>query len=175
MDDQKNHSTRPSDPTNSKMMKNQGLMKIGDFARASDTNLRTLRYYEELGLLEPSKRSEGGFRYFRIVDLHRVRMIQNLQGLGLSLEEVGKLISHRKAEEDHSATITQVKQSLNRQAHLIKERQNQLADLHAAIDEALLKLKICATCEHTPCEGNNWCEPCIMTQRSLPRALSALF
>jgi DNA-binding transcriptional MerR regulator len=157
------------------MMKNQGLMKIGDFARAADTNLRTLRYYEELGLLEPSKRSEGGFRYFRIVDLHRVRMIQNLQGLGMSLEEIGELISHRKVKGDHSATMTQVKQSLNRQAHLIEERQDQLADLHAAIDEALLKLKTCVTCEHTPCEDNNWCEPCGLTERSLPRALSALF
>ena len=150
-------------------------MKIGDFARTADTNLRTLRYYEELGLLEPSRRSEGGFRYFRVVDLNRVRLIQNLQGLGMSLEEIGKLISHRKVEGDHSAIMTQVTQSLRRQTDLIGERQDHLANLRAGIDEALLKLKTCATCEHTPCEDNNWCEPCILTERSLPRALSALF
>lgn len=169
------HSNGPIAPTHSKMKENPGLMKIGDFARAADTNLRTLRYYEELGLLEPSRRSEGGFRYFRTVDLNRVRLIQNLQSLGMSLEEIGELISLRKIEGDHSAIMTQVTQSLHQQEDLIEKRQNQLADLSAAIDEALLKLKTCATCEHTPCEDNNWCEPCVLTERSLPRALSALF
>ena len=64
------------------------LLKIGKFAKLAKTNLRTLRYYEELGLVTPSRRSKGGFRYYRPTDLARVEMIQFLQELGLPLEEI---------------------------------------------------------------------------------------
>ena len=52
------------------------LLKIGDFAKLADTNLRTLRYYEELGLLTPAERSDGGFRHYRATDVNRVRAIK---------------------------------------------------------------------------------------------------
>jgi hypothetical protein len=41
------------------------LLKIGAFAELAGTNLRTLCYYEEVGLLQPAARSSGGFRYYR--------------------------------------------------------------------------------------------------------------
>ena len=59
------------------------LLKIGDFAKLAGTNLRTLRYYEEIGLLQPASRSTGGFRYYRSEDLDRLRMVTSLKGLGL--------------------------------------------------------------------------------------------
>ena len=46
------------------------LHKIGVFAKMAGTNLRTLRYYEEVGLLQPAARSNGGFRYYRDSDLN---------------------------------------------------------------------------------------------------------
>ena len=65
------------------------LLKIGAFAELAGTNLRTLRYYEEIGLLEPALRSRGRFRYYRPTDLNRVRMIRNLQDLGLAYYKSG--------------------------------------------------------------------------------------
>ena len=54
------------------MTSQEDLVKIGDFARLAHTNLRTLRYYEEIGLLQPALRSDGGFRYFRQTDLNNI-------------------------------------------------------------------------------------------------------
>ena len=157
-------------------MKNpDGLMKIGDFARTAETNLRTLRYYEELELLKPSMRSAGGFRYYRTVDLHRVRTIQSLQENGLSLEEIGKILARRKENETRKALMARVSHSLEQQADLIAERLEHLNIQSAAITEALEKVDSCADCQHTPSTENNWCEPCKRTERSLPSSLSALF
>ena len=61
------------------------LIKIGEFARRAGTNLRTLRYYEEIGLLGPAHRSSGGFRYYRPTDVHRLRMVHTLQELRLPM------------------------------------------------------------------------------------------
>ena len=83
------------------MTSNNDLLKIGDFARTADTNLRTLRYYEELGLLAPAKRSQGGFRYYRRTDVNRVRMIRDLQELGLHLDRIRDLIAGRRDGENH--------------------------------------------------------------------------
>ena len=46
------------------MTEREDLMQIGKFAKLTGSNLRTLRYYEELGLIEPASRSDGGFRLY---------------------------------------------------------------------------------------------------------------
>jgi DNA-binding transcriptional MerR regulator len=152
-----------------------GLLKIGDFARAAGTNLRTLRYYEELGLLAPTKRSEGGFRYYRTVDLHRVRSIQMLQDLGLSLEEIGGILSCRDGGEEQRTLLDRVESALARQEELIRARLERLEQQRRGLLEAREKLADCGECDHAPTVENNWCEPCAQNGRSLPAALSALF
>ncbi len=68
------------------------LIKVGDLARATNRTVRTLRYYEELGLLRPARRSEGGFRLYAPQDTRRVEMITELQELGLSLEKIASIV-----------------------------------------------------------------------------------
>ncbi len=53
---------------------------------------RTIRYYESLGLMGPSEREGRGFRYYTEVELVRLRKIEVLKGLGLSLEEIRSVI-----------------------------------------------------------------------------------
>ena len=118
------------------MESSTGLLKIGDFARAAGTNLRTLRYYEELGLLAPTKRSEGGFRYYRTVDLHRVRSIQLLQELGLSLEEIGEVLSCRSETPDRATLLEKVEVALNRQEELVLARLERLEAQRRSLAEA---------------------------------------
>src|SRR5947207_15332005 len=88
------------------------LLKIGDFARVAETNLRTLRYYEELGLITPASRSQGGFRYYRRTDINRVQMIRDLQDLGLHLERIRELISARAANEPREMFFSRVTKAL---------------------------------------------------------------
>ena len=53
------------------MTETHELLRIGLFAEHAKTKLRTLRYYEEVGLLSPVARSQGRFRYYRREDLNR--------------------------------------------------------------------------------------------------------
>jgi DNA-binding transcriptional MerR regulator len=67
-------------------------MRIGELAEKAGVTPRTIRYYENLGLLSPSEREGKGFRYYSEAELARLRKIDALQALGLSLEEIGSII-----------------------------------------------------------------------------------
>ena len=62
-------------------------LRVGDLARRTGKTVRAIHHYEELGLLEPATRSSGGFRLYHPSAIDRVRWIDLLNGLGLSLHE----------------------------------------------------------------------------------------
>ena len=64
------------------------LLKIGDLARIAQVTPRTVRFYEDLGLLQPDSRSEGGFRLYRAAQLHRLRAVLALKDVGVSLDDI---------------------------------------------------------------------------------------
>ncbi len=64
------------------------MMQIGDLAARAKVTTRTLRYYEELGLIEPECRTEGGFRLYSEEQLRRLDIIQSLKALGFDLERI---------------------------------------------------------------------------------------
>jgi DNA-binding transcriptional MerR regulator len=139
------------------MDRTENLLKIGDFARLAGTNLRTLRYYEELGLMSPAWRSEGGFRYYRKTDLNRLGMAT--RDSGLSRQEF----------------VQRVRRALTEQDRLIRARIEDLEGQRSKIASAVEKLGQCESCPQHPNEGNNFCEPCAHTGTALPEHLSALF
>ncbi|MEO7899958.1 MAG: MerR family transcriptional regulator, partial [Capsulimonas sp.] len=57
---------------------------VGRLAQLAGTTIRTLRYYDEIGLLAPSGRSEGGYRLYDADDVVRLGQIQLLRGAGFS-------------------------------------------------------------------------------------------
>lgn len=69
-----------------------GSMHIGDMAEATGLSHRTIRHYDEVGLLPASTRSEGGFRIYTDSDLARMLVIRSMKPLGFSLEEMGELL-----------------------------------------------------------------------------------
>ena len=71
-------------------MKNK--MRIGELADQAGVTPRTIRYYEDLGLLGPSEREGQGFRYYTETELTRLKKIDHLKQMGLSLEEIGEVI-----------------------------------------------------------------------------------
>lgn len=62
-------------------------MHIGELAERSGFSLRTLRHYDEIGLLQPSGRTDGGFRLYTEDDLERLLVIRRMKPLGYSLAE----------------------------------------------------------------------------------------
>lgn len=151
------------------------LLKIGDFARLADTNLRTLRYYEELGLIDPATRSQGGFRYYRRTDVNRVQMIRDLQLLGLPLERIRDLLVVHGKTENREAFFAQIAGALREHDRLLQQKLREVDEQRAKVQEALAKLGECHGCNHVPGRENNHCEPCIKTGQPLPQQLSAMF
>ncbi len=68
-------------------------MQIGELAERTGLSIRTLRHYDEIGLLRPSARSEGGFRLYTADDESRLLLIRRMKPLGYSLEQMGELLA----------------------------------------------------------------------------------
>lgn len=68
-------------------------MQIGELAERTGLSIRTLRHYDEIGLLRPSARSEGGFRLYTADDESRLLLIRRMKPLGYSLEQMGDLLT----------------------------------------------------------------------------------
>lgn len=71
---------------------NTRTLHIGDIVEATGLSHRTIRYYDEVGLLPASTRSEGGFRVYTESDLQRMLVIRSMKPLGFTLEEMGELL-----------------------------------------------------------------------------------
>ena len=69
------------------------MLKIGDFSRIAQVSIKTLRYYDRLGLLKPAWIDRfSGYRYYTVEQLPRLNRILALKDLGFSLEQIGKLL-----------------------------------------------------------------------------------
>ncbi|WP_231127321.1 MerR family transcriptional regulator [Motilibacter aurantiacus] len=68
------------------------LMRIGEAAERVGLSIRTLRHYEEVGIVRPSARSEGGFRLYTEDDLARLALVKPMKPLGFTLEEMRELL-----------------------------------------------------------------------------------
>ncbi|MEV7827898.1 MerR family transcriptional regulator [Microbacterium enclense] len=71
----------------------QRPMQIGELAERTGLSIRTLRHYDEIGLLRPSARSDGGFRLYTADDESRLLLIRRMKPLGYSLEQMGELLA----------------------------------------------------------------------------------
>ena len=68
-------------------------MQIGEVAEQTGLSLRTIRYYEEVGLVTPSARTTGGFRLYSETDVARLRLVRRMKPLEFSLEEMKDVLS----------------------------------------------------------------------------------
>lgn len=68
-------------------------MQIGEVAERTGLSLRTIRYYEEVGLVVPSARSQGGFRLYTEPDIERLDLVKRMKPLGFQLEEMRDLLA----------------------------------------------------------------------------------
>ena len=67
--------------------------ELGTVARKSGLPAKTIRYYEEIGLIPPPPRTEGGYRDYSEDDLQVLRFVQRSRGLGFSVKDVGSLLA----------------------------------------------------------------------------------
>ena len=102
-------------------------MKIGELAKAAGCQTVTVRFYERKGLLRAAMRSNGNYRAYGPQDVERLLFIRNCRSLGLSIQEIGRLL---KIQEDPNLDCSDVNACLD--VHL-EEVENQM--------QALLRLR----------------------------------
>ncbi|MUN62108.1 MerR family transcriptional regulator [Kocuria sediminis] len=74
-----------------------GTMQIGELAERTGLSLRTIRHYDDVGLL-PASRTEGGFRVYTEQDVERLLVVRQMKPLGFTLEEMAELLELLGAE-----------------------------------------------------------------------------
>jgi DNA-binding transcriptional MerR regulator len=136
-------------------------LRIGEVAELTGTTPRTIRYYEEIGLLRGAERAHGKHRCYSEADVERLREIVRLKELlGLSLEQLSQLLEAETARAElrreyhrtdnparRKRILEQALEHISTQLQLVRERRSELARLEhellersARIDEALSSL-----------------------------------
>ena len=109
--------------------------KIGEFSKLCQVTVKTLRHYEEIGLLIPIEVDEWtGYRYYDISQLRRMNRIVYLKQLGFSLEEITELFEEGKECPDTEQIKEKVERCKNDMAHLMW-RQTELAKLETLLQK----------------------------------------
>lgn len=103
--------------------------KIGELAELLNLSPRTIRYYEEIGLLNSIKRIEGGKRVYTDMDLKRLKFIKRLKHLGLTLSEMHELEDIYQIHRTNKKVLPRLLELLDSHTTKIDERINSLLKL----------------------------------------------
>ncbi|MBW2058750.1 MAG: MerR family transcriptional regulator [Deltaproteobacteria bacterium] len=110
-----------------------GYYGIGELARLVGLTPRTIRYYEEIGLLNSVKRVEGGKRVYTDMDYQRLRFIKRLKDLGLTLAEMQELEDIYQIHRTNRKVLPRLLELLEHHASRIDERVQNLNRLKKEI------------------------------------------
>lgn len=105
---------------------------IGEIAQKLDMSQRTIRYYEEIGLLNSIKRIEGGRRIYTDADLRRLKLIKRLKIMGMTLSEMQELEAMWTIEKSTEKVLRRLLELLNNQLQRLDDR---IADLNILRNE----------------------------------------
>lgn len=115
------------------MSKKEGY-SIGEFSKRTGTSIRTLQYYDEIGLLKPEKNISSGHRVYKDKDILALQKIVSLKVLGYSLEEIRVMLNVK------SLNIS-LKETLQNQRVAFEEKKKQLEVSIKAIERTMVCLK----------------------------------
>ena len=136
-------------------MSGERYLQIGEVAEQLGLTPRTLRYYEEIGLLEPPSRMEGGFRLYSAADIVRLENIVQLKRLlGFSLAEIKQVVEAMESlkllrQESKQASDLETKRDTLQKALIILEQQvdvldgrlRQVAEMRDRFNERSLRVR----------------------------------
>ncbi|KGJ72005.1 MerR family transcriptional regulator [Cryobacterium roopkundense] len=119
-------------------------MHIGELAEKTGLSLRTIRHYDEVGLLKPTGRTDGGFRLYTHQDFSRLMLIRRMKPLGFPLEEMTDLlrvIDALSSSDSTSAVDSDVRRELDTFITEADKRRAKLQEQLAMADEFLSLLR----------------------------------
>ncbi len=110
--------------------------QIGEVAERTGLSLRTIRYYEEVGLVTPSSRSQGGFRQYTEVDVARLELVKRMKPLDFSLEEMRELLTALDALESDATDVDDREALLERLTKFRLTAEERCVSLRAQLESA---------------------------------------
>lgn len=116
------------------------LMHIGVVADRTGLSLRTLRHYDEVGLVPPSERSEGGFRLYTDADVERILLIRRMKPLGFTLQQMREVLEAAEAAAAPDASSQAIEHLRGVEQSAIERREDLERQLGMA-DEFLTRLR----------------------------------
>lgn len=112
-------------------------MQIGEVAARTELSLRTIRHYEETGLVIPSARSQGGFRLYTEADVARLMVIRRMKPLGFSLDQMRDLLDATdRLDAGSRLDLGEREKLLDRVRDYEQAAQDRIADLRVQLSRA---------------------------------------
>jgi DNA-binding transcriptional MerR regulator len=117
--------------------KHVGMFRIGDFSQLGQVSIRTLRLYDEMGLLKPAEVDDfTDYRYYSLEQLPRLNRIVALKDLGFSLKEIAEQLEDTLSLEDLREMLTRKQNEVSRK---LQEEQSRLLRLEARLQQIALE------------------------------------
>lgn len=136
----KRTQTPTPEPTPTSQAPSHAYLQIGEVAERTGVTQRTLRFYEEKGLLNPPTRLDGGFRLYSEDDVLRVEQIKRLQGLlGFTLADIKDMVEAEEVKSQIKATYRKDAEISERRDKLRKAKEVTVGQV-AVIDQKLAAL-----------------------------------
>jgi MerR family copper efflux transcriptional regulator len=130
------------------------MLKVGELAKAVGKTVRAMHLYEELGLLSPVSRSNGGYRLYTEEAVDRVKWIIRLQDMGFSLPDIQGFVRHWEEAGSGPKGMSVVKAIF--EAKLAETRMNleRLRKLEQDLKDSLAYLDTCTSCSPAHTQEN---------------------
>ncbi|MGC4067696.1 MAG: MerR family transcriptional regulator [Polyangiaceae bacterium] len=142
-------------------------LSVGELAKAAGTTLRTVRFYEEQGILLASERTLGHHRRFEASELLRLRIVLELRGAGLSLDEIRAMTAIRQRSRVPGCAARELAPLLEHQVTQVEEKIALFVSIRQRLRRAQDCLSTCSTCKDTS-RFSTGCEGCEVLETAGP-------
>ena len=133
----------------------QGVaLQIGEVAKKAGVSIRTVRYYEELGLLRPPLRTSAGTRLYSETEAVRLRFIRRLKALGLGLDEIKMALASEQPPRGRRERVSRTLEVLLLEQQRADEQLAALQQIKEDVEDALANVRQCTACTVEECPEN---------------------
>ena len=123
------------------------LLRVGELAQACGKSVRAIHLYEELGLVTPEERSQGGFRLFTQAAVDRINWINKFQVMGFSLSEIRDFVEQFESRDSGKTATDSVRRIFAEKLKEVRDTLARLRTVETDLQDALDYLESCQRCE----------------------------
>lgn len=121
------------------------LYTVGQLSKHTGVSIRTLHYYEKLGLLRPARNENNQYRLYGEKDILRLQQITILKKMHFKLNEIGEFLNQDAARSEPESTLTLWNNTLEQQLAVVKEQQERLSKVEHLLFSTIYAIRASGT------------------------------